>query len=489
MANFPIFGGFNDRPEIGFDSENLINLFMLEDPQGKKKNAFLGSPGLRKDLTLLSGSEQARQLYTYKSMMTGVVGQNVYKFTAPLIKNLIGEIGTSRGYVSISSNNAGELIYIDGNKGYLFNTTTNVFTEITAEGFPPKPLNVVNMDGFFVIPLGESSYFQINAQNQGLLWDATDAAVINSEGGDNVGVGLVNARLYFFKETVTEVWYNAGAADFPFRKDTNLVIDMGCFNAATIASGFGVMLWLARDRDGVASIRMATGQMPIKVSNESIANLIANFSNPADATAYIYSDVDHVFYVISWTTDDITLVYDVTTKIWAKWEVQSSLQVDSIPNSGKTRHLSSCHAYFNQSHYVGSYKAPILYSMSLRNFTNDGQEIRRLRTCQHFFQEGYVNMLINSLQIDMKMGLGTDGETYPLQPGINPRVYIRISRDGMPFGNYHEATTGRIGQYAARALFRKLGLTRNLVVEITFYDPVLPVAILGASINFEALAT
>lgn len=462
---------------------------MLSDPNGKKQNAFLGSPGLRKDLTLLSGNEESRQLYTYKSLMTGVFGQNVYKFTPPLIKNKIGEIETSRGYVSISSNNAGELIYVDGSKGYLFNTVTGEFAPITAEGFPPKPLNVVNMDGFFVIPLGESSYFQINAQNQGTLWDATDAAVINSEGGDNVGVGLVNARLYFFKELVTEVWYNAGAADFPFRKDTNLVIDMGCMNAATIASGFGVMLWLAKDRDGVASIRMATGQMPIKVSNESVANLIANFTAPENAVAYIYSDVDHVFYVISWTIDDTTLVYDVTTKIWAKWEVKKTLMVDNIPFSGKVRHLSNCHAYFNKTHYIGSYKEPSIYSMSLRYPDNDGEEIRRLRTCQHFFQEGYVNMLVNSLQLDMKMGLGLSGGTYPLEPGINPRVYIRISRDGMPFGNYHEATVGKTGQYAARALFKKLGITRNFVVEITFYDPVIPVSLLGASINFEVLET
>ena len=39
-VNFPIFGGYDDRSDIAFNSEDLINLFLIGDPQGKKQFAF-----------------------------------------------------------------------------------------------------------------------------------------------------------------------------------------------------------------------------------------------------------------------------------------------------------------------------------------------------------------------------------------------------------------------------------------------------------------
>lgn len=494
MADLPIFGGYNDKPNIGFDSENLVNLFMLSDPLGKKKNSFLGLPGLRKDLMLSDGTQESRQLYTYNELMVGVFGSDVYRFTKPLVKTRLGEMGTSRGYVSIATNNAGEIGFVDGQALYVYNSVSGAFAKVTSEGVPPKPLNVVNLGGFWVVPYGESSTYGISGQNQGTMWDAIDSAVINSEGGNNVGVGVVNERLYFFKELVAEVWYNAGASDFPFRKDINIQINSGCWNASTIVNanfnGIGVLMWLARDRNGVASIMMGTGQMPTEVSNESISNLIATFSDPSDATAYIFSDLKHTFYVISWTKDDTTLVYDLTTKIWSQWQMHKTLAVQGIPNSGMVRHLSQCHAYFNNTHYIGSYKNPWLYSMRLPYATNDGEQIRRSRITPHFFNTDYKNMQISSIQIDMQMGLGLSGETYPLEPGINPKVFLRISRDGgNNFGNYHEAIVGRIGNRLARARFLQLGICRDLVCEISFSDPVIPVSILGASIDYKVLAT
>ncbi len=95
---------------------------------------------------------------------------------------------------------------------------------------------------------------------------------------------------------------------------------------------------------------------------------------------------------------------------------------------------------------------------------------------------------VRSFQIDMQMGLGL-GNIIETEVGANPKVYIRISRDGgNTYGNYHGASIGRIGNRRARALFRRLGLARDLVFEISFYDPVMPVAILGGSIDYEVLS-
>ena len=252
----------------------------------------------------------------------------------------------------------------------------------------------------------------------------------------------------------------------------------------------------------------------MKISDESIDNLLASFVQPADVIAYLYKDLGHIFLVMTWNTDDTTLVYDVTMKNWHKMEMHKTLEQQDVPFSGQVRHLSNCHAYFNDTHYIGSYKAPILYEFSRRFSTNAGQEIRRVRVCPHFFDENYRMMQIRWLQIDMQMGIGLSGGGEGTQKwitdngdfvvdnnddnlvwggssqgvGQNPMVYLRISRDGgATYGNYHGVSVGKIGNRRARAIFHRLGLCRDFVAEISFYDPVLPVAILGGSINYEVL--
>lgn len=521
-TNFPMFGGFDDRSEIAFNSENLINLFMIGDPQGKKKFGFLGTPGLSAPVTVQDGTGVSRALYTYENSMYGVFGSDVYRFTQPLVKNQIGTLaGTTQGFVSISANNNanGQVIFNDTQDGYIYDTTTDTFTLIdrtvdASSGFPGRPTNVVFLDGYFVAPDGDSRTYQISALNDGTKWDPLDSAQIQAYPGENVGVGVVNRRLYFFKTDSTEVWYNTGAADFPFRRDNNLLFNFGCLAVSSIVSDFGYLFWLAKDRNGVGSVMMTEGQEPIRISDESVDNLIASFTDPSDVIAYIYKDLGHIFLVMTWNTDDTTLVYDVSMKIWHQMQMHKTVFSESIPFSGKVRHLSNCHAYFNNTHIIGSYKGPFLYNFSRSYPTNNGEEIRRIRVCPHFFDENYRMMQIRWLQIDMQMGIGlsggsegsekwitdegdfvvtTDGDNLVWGGssqglGQDPMVYLRISRDGgNTYGNYHGVSVGKIGNRRARAIFRRLGLCRDFVAEISFYDPVLPVCILGGSINYEVL--
>lgn len=483
LVDFPIFGDYGKRPYVDFNSEDLTNWYLINDPAGKKKFVFLSTPGLQDERIVKTGTDPSRAMYVYEGMMYGVFGNGVYKFNSGLTPILIGSLSTSSGYVSITANNGHQIIFVDGIYGYIYNTSTNVFAKITASGFPAKPLNVVFLDGFFAIPLGESNYYQISAINDGTQWDALDAAQIQAYPGFNVGVGVVNRRLYFFKDTSTEVWYNQGAADFPFRRDNTLLFNYGCLTAASIASEFGYLCWLSKDKDGVGSVMMTNGQNAEPISDDSIDELIGSFTNPSDMNAFIYKDGDHIFYVMNFDTDDTTLVCDLTLKAWHKREVHQAIPNGGRGPIGKKRNIPNCHAYFNNTHYVGSYKAPKIYDMSRSAATNNGETIERIRTPKHFFDAGYRRIQPNAIQIDMQMGLGESTGNFQ-----DPKVYIRVSRDGgKVYGNKHAASVGKIGQNKVRAKFRKLGITRDLVSRIIFSSPVAPVMLLGAAIDYEVL--
>lgn len=492
-SDFPIFGGFGKRENLDFDAQDTVNLFLISDPEGKKQFALLGTPGLESRLVFPTQGA-VRALYTFGDSMYAVCGSTVYRINGALGATPIGTLTTNTTKISITANNGGQLAISDGVKGYTYTIATGVFQEITAPGFPTPPEDIVFLDGFGVVPTGESTKFKISALNDFTVWDPLDFALIQAYPGQDVGVGIVNRRLYFFKVDSTEVWYNAGQTDFPFRADRNLLFNFGCLTRNSIVSDFGYLFWLARDKNGVGSVMMTQGAAPVKVSDESVDNAIANLENPSDLDAWIYKDMGHIFYVISWTTDDITFLYDITSNTWSRLVVQPDSDPLDTKCFNKTRFPGSCHAYFNGKHYVGSYCSPIIYEMSRAFATVDGTPLVRRRVCRHFFDQSYRMIQVNSMQLDMEMGLGTvlpvtePWDEPESDPNQNPQVYLRISRDGgNVYGNRAPAPIGKVGNKRCRALWRKKGIARDLVAEFSIYAPIAPVILLGGSINYEVL--
>jgi hypothetical protein len=490
-ADFPIFGGFNKENTPRFDAQETINLYLTADPAGKKKFQMRGTPGLQQEQVVQVGTDPSRALFANGERLYGIFGDQVYEFDTALVKTLIGTLGTDTGYVSIQANNNadGQVIFVDGQAGYIYNETSGVFAQITDPGFPSSPIDVAFLDGYFVVPQGESRQYAISALNDGTKWDPLDIAQIQAYPGELIGVGVVNRRLFFFKNTSTEVWYNAGAADFPFRRDNNLIFNYGCLTAASICSEHGLLFWLSQDQEGASSVMMANGGAPEKISTEAIDGIIQSFTEPADVRCYIRKDDSHVFYVMSWTTDDFTLVYDATISkeigapFWFKEEMLKTKNSANTPMFNKTRHLADCHAFFNNTHYIGSYKAPILYRMSLDYIDNAGEPIKRERICRHFNDQAYRLLQIAEIRVDFQTGIGNNDGIYQ-----NPKAYLSISRDGGErYGNHVPARLGRIGQSKIRTRWLKKGTGRDLVFKITVYASVAPIIILGAAINSKVL--
>lgn len=496
LADLPIFGDYSKRQEEAFDSGDTVNLFLSFSKSGKKKFVFYNTPGIKKKFLVIEGNQAARpgSFFSFNGFFYGVFGASVYRAGSSLVPVFLGSLGTSRGYVSVAVNNNNEIIFVDGQGGYLYKNSTNTFAKITAAGFPPKPLNVICLDGYFIIPYGESRTFGISGLNNGSAWDATDVAQIAAYPGLNVGVGVLNQRAYFFKTDSVAIWYDAGNADFPIRPDNNLLFNFGCLATPSIISGFGMLFWLAKDADGVGSVMMTTGQEAKRISTDSEDDLIASFTNPEDVSVYIYKMSGHIFLSMNWTTDDVSLLYDSTMDMWYRQNVQKKSRIPNVQYSGNTRNLVNSHVYFNGEHLVGSYKDATLYSMS-RNFSmNDEEPIVRERACDHFFHPNYLLRQVNSVQLDIKAGVGQSGagtEVYEDQnddPLTNPQVYLSTARDNRPFGNDCPAPMGKIGTTWTRAIWRKKGQARDFVFKFKIYAPIAPIAILGGSINYDDLA-
>lgn len=485
LAKYTIMGDFNHYPDLDFDSEDSVNLFRITDPNGKKQDALLNTPGLKLEVEVIPGSTaESRALWVFENQMYGVFGSEVVVFAADLAPQLIGQLESDAGYVSITNNNGGQVIFVDGLDGYIYTPSAGSFQKIVSTDFPAKPLNVAYLDTYFAIPSGESQTFQLSANNDGTQWNAFfDSAQIQTYPGVNKGVGVVNERLYFFKDTSTEIWWNPGDADFPLRKDTNLNFNYGCLATDSIAADYGYLFWLAQDKSGAASVMMSTGYIPQRISTQAVESTISQFTKPADVACYIYKYDERIFYVMNWTTDDYTLVVDAATGRWHRMQMLEKPAISGVPNSGKTRHIGNCHAYFNGVHYIGSYKSATLYSFSRNYPDNAGEAIQRIRTGRPFSLPNYFQFQIDAYQVDMQPGLGQVNGIY-----VDPIISLSVSKDGgHVFGNKQLVRIGRVGQRQTRMRWLKKGIARSWVPRIEITAAIAPFVIMGDALTIQPL--
>lgn len=487
-ASLDVVGPYNKERTSALDAQDTLNWYVIEDPLGKKSRALMGTPGLRNDLLIQTGNDMTRALFVYRGVMYGVCGDNFYSISSNLTKTLLGSITTTTGFVRIVGNNStdGQLLIVDGQKGYLYNVTSGVFGQITESGFPTRPLDCAFFQGYFLVCQGDDITVSYSALNDGTKWDPFSFFSVNTGQGTLVGIGVVKSRIFLFKTNTAEVWYNKGVnPDLPFAQD-DIIFDSGCLATWSIQYDFGYLCWLSQDKSGVSSVMMTTGQQVQVISTPAIDNKIRNFTTPADVQSYIYKDDGHLFYVSSWTVDDFTFVADITTTLWHRMEMLPTKVNESIPYSGKVRHLSSAHAYFKDTHYVGSYKSPVLYSMSLDYGTNDGEQIRRERIVPYFTSKTYKRVQIDRIEIDFRSGIGTETGTLDEQ---DPKAYISVSKNaGESFVNERSAPLGRVGEYSKRSVWTLFGSTnRDFVFKISLYLTSPKIFMLGGAIQYEEL--
>lgn len=180
--DFDIVGSYNNQRISPIDAERSINLFEYNDPLGKKPKSLLWTSGLINSNFSFTGQTKGfRAQYVLLGFMYFVVGSGVFRLDSNSILIQIGSLTTTDGYVGIDANTF-QIIFVDGVAGYIWDTTTAVFTQITDPAFPPKPLDVCTLDNFFVVPNGGTNTFQLSSVNQGLVWgvDSTNIITLTS---------------------------------------------------------------------------------------------------------------------------------------------------------------------------------------------------------------------------------------------------------------------------------------------------------------------
>ena len=137
-----------------------------------------------------------------------------------------------------------------------------------------------------------------------------------------------------------------------------------------------------------------------------------------------------------------------------------------------------------ESLYIGDYNNGKIYELDLATYTDNSEEIRRVRRTQHTHSDGR-DIICNEIEIDFEMGVGIAGSTGT--PGVDPQAMLRWSNDGgHTFKNEHWRSMGKIGEYSKRARWRRCGRYKDRVYELVISDPV-KVSIIKAYADLEVV--
>jgi hypothetical protein len=467
----PILGSTYVARSVNAADARMINLFPEIIPEGGKEPAFLNrAPGLNLKVTV--GTGPVRGLWAYGGNMYVVSANKLYKVTPAYAVTLLGTVAGTSGPVSMSDNGTQLFVACNG-PSYIYNATTDVFSQITDSDFPGA-VTVAYLDGYFVFNEPNSQKIWVTSLLDGLSVDPLDFA--SAEGSPDGVVGIIadHGQIWVYGTNSVEVWYNSGNADFPLSRIQGAFNELGCASAYSIAKMDNGLFWLGQDARGKGMVYRANGYTGQRISTHAVEWQIQQYGDLSDAIGYTYQQDGHSFYVLIFPQANTSWVYDAATQAWHERA--------GFANGEFTRHRSNCQVFFNGDVLVGDYQNGNVYAFDLDDYSDNGSIQKWLRSWRALptGQNNLKRTAQHSLQLDLETGVGLN-----LGQGSDPEVMLRWSDDGgHTWSNEHWVSIGKIGEYYRRAIWRRLGMTlkiRDRVYEVSGTDPV-KIAIMGAEL-------
>ena len=353
-------------------------------------------------------------------------------------------------------------------------------------------------DNYFIYSRPGSQQFAISDVLSPITQPLSFASKFTSP--DNL-VSLIadNGQVYLLGEKSSEVWVDQGTFPVAYQRVPGSSNQQGIIAPFSVARVGNFFCYVSQNIRGQNQVVLMNGYIPQRVSTHAVEQSLLD-QYTADAIAYTYQLEGHEVYVVTFPTIDITWAYDLTTNLWHKW-----LWTDS--NNNYHRHRSNCAAVFQDIVVVGDWQNGNLYQLNQAAYTDAGGEIRRLRRAPHLLSD-LQRQYFDELQLQFQPGVGTGGfsrdrniylgspyyipatgslvigyqdidvlgnagQISPTDVAYNPKAMLRWSNDGgSTWSKEYWQNIGQQGKYTNRAIWRRLGMSRDRIFEVVVTDPI-----------------
>jgi hypothetical protein len=302
-------------------------------------------------------------------------------------------------------------------------------------------------------------------------FDPLDIAAKTGASDDIVTLDIMYRYIWLFGARFeTELWYNAGGADFTFARLPGTYVEHGCAALNSVAHTDLTMFWLGKDKEGNSIAFAGENNTAVRISTYPIENEWAGYATTNDAIGFVYQKGGHTFWQLTFPSADKTWCYDLAEKLWHE-------KAWTDDNGTEHRHRANCCAFAFNTIVVGDFENGKLYALDLDTWDDDGQAITWRRGFPHLVNDG------NRITYQRFEAQVATGSTPGLLVSEGPGISLRYSdTKGASWGNPVHKPLGSTGQYGTYPTWWQLGMARDRVFEL-FGELHEGLAIGGAWIN------
>ncbi|MBR0560053.1 hypothetical protein [Neokomagataea anthophila] len=482
LQRIALTGGSYDARATSVAAQRCLNLYGEPIPQGDGEPiqfAYYPAPGLG-SFAQLSGT--IRCLYqTTQGQLIAVAGSLVVTLSATDQVTAIGSISAGATPVRMSDNGTC-LFIVDGTNGWYCAMPQKLegaygrITQLSDPAWYGSPVIDI-LDTFFLfINAGTANWFTSPAQFADEKTTPFDSLYVASDStslSTIMSLCVVGQTIWLFGRWQTELWYDSGAADFPFQRTASITIESGAVSPYAVAripttgtTPNGGVMWLGQDRSGTARVYLGQLQQAAPVSTFPVEGALQDMGDLSHAVASVYQQEGHVFFVLTIPGQSSTWVYDLSSNLWHE---RCSLDADG----NESQYRPYCWAAAYGKVFAGDYENGIIYQVDLNIPTDNGQPIKRQRSFPHLLTNG-ARAIHRQFMLDMQNG---NGQTVSVD-WSDDRGASFCSPQALALG-----TTGNVWP----SLWR-LGLARDRVYRVTWTASG-GTALIGAFLSVEPVGS
>ncbi len=445
---------------------------------GKTDSGLIKTFGTRFEVLVKEGGE-FKGWKLVDDLIYVVFDDNLYSLNANNVVTLIDTIDSGNSFVTLEDNGAQLGIFSDAEGNYM-PYSSGIVTNISDGDY--TGLNYVKYDsrgrGIYVKPGTDEVY--VSDILDFSSWDITMFASAESNTALSVCALPTIYGAYIFGVQNTEVWVPTTDLDYPYVPNSGAHIPYGleAIQSALIINGFPV--WLGKNSFGKRNIITVENGKAKLLLDATSAQEIQSLAVVSDAYAATFEINGHIFYAITFPTEEKSYLYDFSTKRltrWASWiPYIDELTGNSTYRLGK--HIFRDILSFNNKIYVADNRATgRILVMDKDIFTDfntgvDNSIPIEIITPPIYYQDKRITF--NQLLIDCEKGVSPYSDLELAQDATLPQPILRISmsKDGGRTFNYNrEINLGTLGNYKKRLKLSRWGSASSAVFKFSFSHP------------------
>lgn len=408
IQSLPIIGGYNVQRFRQFGPEDNAGWYVKKGENTKRPfsmypqlgRAHINFLGLNQ---LIFGTEP-RALFKSIDFAYIIDGSEIFRVDDQYNRVSISGtgIGTNAGPIYFTFLVVQSIVFacfIDAEKIYIYREDTGIFYTVTdpnapgGTGNPNKPGFIAQFGNRITVSNANSSQFNLSQVNLGgnafdpnTCFTIAGAAVFAQEDGIIRQMGVLNNTLYIFTDYVTGVWSNITAVfagtgvTFPWKQNSTYNWNFGIANPTSLDIGFGMLVFLARNSEGLLQFMASVGGQPEPISTGPIDTLLQRYSNSfgqanpflsANSNGFIYQYENTIFYRMS---GGPYFGYGLLDQEQGANSIEYSFENEKwhrcIELNGERNRVQN-HVYFNFKHLVTVVGDGTVYNMSGQYYYNE----------------------------------------------------------------------------------------------------------------------